>query len=51
MTFQGAVSGVTVKDEVWVTGTDLRADRVVGKYWTISNNNNIQMITSNYYYY
>ncbi|KAJ8714954.1 hypothetical protein PYW08_004935 [Mythimna loreyi] len=29
MTFQGSVSGVTVKDEVWVTGTDLRADRVV----------------------
>uniref|UniRef100_A0A2A4JEH8 Nuclear pore membrane glycoprotein 210 n=1 Tax=Heliothis virescens TaxID=7102 RepID=A0A2A4JEH8_HELVI len=29
MTFQGSVSGVTVKDEVWVTGSDLRADRVV----------------------
>ncbi|XP_075980282.1 nucleoporin 210 [Anticarsia gemmatalis] len=29
MTFQGAVSGVTVKDEVWVTGSDLRSDRVV----------------------
>ncbi|XP_047032094.1 nuclear pore membrane glycoprotein 210 [Helicoverpa zea] len=29
MTFQGSVSGVTLKDEVWVTGTDLRADRVV----------------------
>lgn len=31
MTFQGTVSGVTVKDEVWVTGSDLRADRVTGK--------------------
>ncbi|CAB3246872.1 unnamed protein product [Arctia plantaginis] len=28
MTFQATVSGVTVKDEVWVTGSDLRADRV-----------------------
>ncbi|CAH0694527.1 unnamed protein product [Spodoptera exigua] len=29
MTFQGTVSGVTVKDEVLVTGTDVKADRVV----------------------
>jgi hypothetical protein len=35
MSFQASAGGVTVKDEVWVTGSDVRTDRIVGMYYQI----------------
>lgn len=32
MTVLGSASGVTLKDEVWVTGSDQHTERIVGEF-------------------